>query len=87
MIEVADLDKERFRESLRRFQAQNKGLTSDWEALGTLTIVTDFSRQELAALWQVVIGRIQESRRLRISEGLFFFVQNEELLRDRAFGS
>ena len=72
--------------NLKEFSAQNKDFGSDLADLITLTVVTDFTKQELSAKWDIPVGRIAGVKRLRVSDRLVFFVQDLSLLKGKEFG-
>ena len=64
-----------------QFGHQNKDLSGQWEDTPSLTVVTDFTKEELAFLLNIPKGKILDSKRLRISDSLIFAVQDETLLK------
>ena len=64
-----------------QFGHQNKDLSGQWEDTPSLTVVTDFTKEELASLLNIPKGKILDSKRLRISDSRIFAVQDETLLK------
>ena len=87
LIEISDLNREKFVETVRQFSKQNKDFRPKWDDWVTVTVVTDCSRQELSQKWDIPIGKIVENRRVRVSEHLVFVVKDEQLLKGKNFGT
>ena len=70
-----------------QFGQQNKNLEDEWSTTPTLTVVTDFNKNQLADILQIPVGKISDQKRLRIADLYVFAVQDENLLKDSEFKS
>ena len=70
-----------------QFGQQNKNLEDEWSATPTLTVVTDFNKNQLSDILQIPVGKISDQKRLRIADLYVFAVQDENLLKDSEFKS